>query len=156
MANTEKATAIEIIGVQKLLKALSKIDKELQKDVRDASGAIADDLVSGARQAAHTPVQVLAASGLKVRRDRVPVVASGKGKVGHRSTPIPAIFYGAEFGGQRRPTTLQFASHKGRDGYFLYPTARARGKRYADMWGDAIDKAFKAWDDKSAKGMTNG
>lgn len=148
-ATGSKGTAIEVVGVNKLLRVLSKIPKELQAEVRDASQAIANDLVSAAKNAAHTPTQRLVAGGLKARRDRVPVVAtSGSLKPGVRTRDV---FYGAEFGGGRRPSTQQFPPHRGRLGYFFYPTARARGAKYADMWGDAIDKAFKDWNDQSAK-----
>jgi len=141
----ETQTAIEIVGMRQLLRALSKIPKDLQNDVRDASQAIANDLASAGRNAAQTPLQVLAATGLKAKRDRVPVVTSGRGAIrpGVRATDI---WYGAEFGGAQRPTTQQFPPHKGRRGYFFYPTARAHGDRYADLWADAVDKAFKEWD----------
>jgi hypothetical protein len=136
-------TVAEIKGLPQLLRLLNKIPKDLQAEVRDASQAIANDLVSGAKSAAHTPLQRKAANALKAKRDRVPVVKAG-GMAG--DVPVKDIFYGAEFGGGARPTTQQFLSHKGRSGYFLYPTARARGRRYAEMWAEAVDKAFKDWD----------
>lgn len=141
-------TEVEIKGINQLLRALNKIDKDLQNKVRDASGKIASDLVAGAKSAAHTRQQALAAQALKVKRDRVPVVRVGKTMLrpGLKGTDI---FYGAEFGGGRRPTTQQFPEHRGRRGYFLYPTARARGKRYADLWADAVDDAFEAWNYKA-------
>ena len=143
-----KDTEVEIKGVSQLLRALGKISKDLQNDVRDASGKIAADLVSGARAAANTKQQSLAASALKVKRDRVPVVRVGRTMLrpGLKGTDI---FYGAEFGGGLRPETQQFPPHRGKRGYFLYPTAKARGRRYADMWADAVDDAFKAWNYKA-------
>jgi hypothetical protein len=150
MANPKsRETAVHVTGVRQLLKALSKIDKDLQAEVRDASQDIATDLVSGAKNAAATPLQNKVAGGLKVKRDRVPVV-SASGKVD--GIPMRDIFYGAEFGGGRRPTTQQFTPHQGRRGYFLYPTARARGRHYAALWADAVDQAFKAWDYRAPKG----
>lgn len=144
MAKSERQTVFEIKGMRELLRALNKIPKELQNDVRDASQGIATDLVAGAKGAASTPLQNLAATGLKAKRDRVPVVsASGSVRAGVKTQDI---FYGAEFGGRRRPSTMQFLPHKGQQGYFLYPTARARGKRYFEMWAEAIDKAFRDWD----------
>ena len=139
----------EVLGLKQLLRVLSKLPKDLQNDVRDASQAIATDLAAGAQAAASTPLQTLAASTLKARRDRVPVVAS-TGTV-RKGVLARDIFYGAEFGGQRRKTTLQFMPWRGNSsgaGYFLYPTARARGQRYFEMWGEALDKAFKDWDYK--------
>lgn len=149
MAKAETAQALDIKGVNALLRALSKIPKNLQADVRDASQAIANDLAAGARGAAHTPLQRMASTGLKAKRDRVPVVqTSGMVRAGVR---MRDVFYGAEFGGGRRATTQQFPPHKGQVGYFLYPYARAHANKYADMWADAVDKAFKDWDDQSAR-----
>lgn len=141
----DKDTIVKVEGMRELLRALSKIDKDLQADVRDASGQIANDQVNAAKNAASTPLQSLAASGLKVKRDRVPVIRVGKGMVkpGVREMDI---FYGAEFGGRRRNTTQQFLEHRGTRGYFFYPTARARGKHYATLWADAVDNAFREWD----------
>lgn len=147
MAKSERQTAFEVKGLNQLLRVLSKLPKDLQNDVRDASAEIASDLVSGAKQAASTPVQHLAAGGLKVRRDRIPTVSAGGSlKAGVK---VQDVFYGAEFGGQRRPTTQQFAPHRGQEGYFLYPTARKRATRHFGMWAAAVDKAFKDWDYKA-------
>lgn len=138
----------EVEGLRALLRALNKIPKDLQNEIRDASTEIATELVSGARNAAHTPLTQMVASGLKVKRDRIPVVRTGVGKVGSGGARMPDVFYGAEFGGRKRPTTQQFLPHRGQRGYFLYPTARANGKRYFTLWADAVDKAFKQWDHK--------
>lgn len=142
MAKTNTAQAVDIKGIRALLRALSKIDKALQADVRDASQAIANDLAAGAKNAAHTPLQNKAAAGLKAKRDRIPAV---------QTAGVKDIFYGAEFGGGRRPSTRQFLPHKGQEGYFLYPYARAHARDYTDQWADAVDKAFAAWNDQSAK-----
>ena len=154
MAKYETAQAVNVVGIRTLLRALSKIDKDLQQEVRDASQAIANDLAAGARNAATTPLQRFASVGLKAKRDRIPAVqTSGMLRPGVR---MRDVFYGAEFGGGKQPTTRQFPMHKGQQGYFLYPYARAHGDDYADMWGDAIDKAFKTWDDRSALHGTSG
>lgn len=137
-------TVFKVSGMRELLRALNTIPKDLQKEVRDASQDIANDLASAGKAAATTPLQQLAATGLKARRDRVPVVAvtSGAIRPGVKATDV---WYGAEFGGGSRPTTQQFPPHRGRRGYFFYPTARARGQRYWGEWEDAVDKAFRDW-----------
>ena len=143
----EKATAFEIKGLRQLLRVLNKLPKDLQNDVRDASQAIANDLGAGAKQAAATPQQRLAATGLKVKRDRIPTInARGTIRPGVKAGDI---FFGSEFGGGQRPTTQQFPPHRGQRGYFLYPTARARGSKYFGMWAEAVDKAFKDWNDRT-------
>lgn len=145
---TQTDTVAEIKGLSQLLRVLNKIPKELQNEVRDASQDIASDLVAGAQAAAHTPLQHLAASGLKAKRDRVPVIRVPR-TMARPGTKYTDIFYGAEFGGGARPSTQQFPTHRGRLGYFLYPTARARGRKYAEKWAEAVDKAFKDWDYKA-------
>ena len=142
-------TGIQVAGVKALLRALNKIPKDLQNDVRDASQRIATDIVTGAKNASHTPLQRMVAGGLVARRDRVPVVKTA-GTVG-AGVPTRDVFYGAEFGGGRRPTTQQFPTHKGTQGYFLYPYIRSHSIGYSEIWGDAIDKAFKDWDNQSAR-----
>ena len=147
MAKTDRDTSFEIKGLNQLLRALNTIPKDLQNEVRDASADIATDLVSGAKSAAVGRQAEMVAGGLKVKRDRVPVVsASGTIRKGVR---MRDVFYGAEFGGQNRPTTLQFPPHRRQEGYFLYPTARRRGRHYANLWAEAVDKAFKDWDYKA-------
>lgn len=150
MAKTQSGDeAVHIAGIRALLKALNKIPKDLQANVRDASQSIAGDLVAGARNAARTPLQSMVAGGLVAKRDRVPVVkTSGMVRAG---VPTRHVFYGAEFGGGRRPTTRQFLPHKGQTGYFLYPYARAHGDDFADRWADAVDKAFRDWDNQTAR-----
>lgn len=150
MAKTPKTTDTvgEIKGINQLLKVLSKLPKDLQANVRDASGDIAEGLKDAATNAAHTPLQALAAQGMKVRRDKVPILRVGKNQV-RPGTRENDIFFGAEFGGQRRPTTMQFQPHRGQRGYFLYPTARANGRKNAEMWIKAVDDAMKSWDYKA-------
>ena len=144
-SNTQRDTVAEIKGLNQLLRVLNKIPKELQNEVRDASQEIAGDLVAGAQRAASTPVQNLAASGLKAKRDRVPVVRVPRTMV-RPGTRYTDIFYGAEFGGQGRSTTQQFSPHRGKLGYFLYPTARSMARANTEKWAEAVDKAFRDWD----------
>lgn len=148
MGKSSTQTAFEVRGISELLRALGKIPKDLQNDVRDASTEIANDLVNAASNAASTPQQQLAATGLKVKRDRVPSIRVGRNMVkpGVRESDI---FYGAEFGGRGRPTTMQFPPFRGTRGYFFYPTARAMGEANFKKWTDAVDKAFAAWDYKA-------
>jgi len=148
----DRAPQIQVEGLRRFLRVLNKLPKDLQNETRDASQEIAGKLVTAATNAAHTPLQQLAAKGLKAKRDRIPVVTvSGTLQGKHHKVRATEIFYGAEFGGQQRPTTQQFQPHLGKRGYFLYPTLRAQGSRYYDMWEDAIDKAFKQWEHRGGE-----
>lgn len=150
MAKAEKATAFEIKGINQLLRVLSKLPKDLQNEVRDASTEIAGDLVSGAKAAASTPMERMVVGGLKVKRDRVPVVATG-GTL-RPGVKTRDVFYGAEFGGRARSTTQQFLPHLRQQGRFLYPTARKQARQQATRWAEAIDKAFKDWNYRAPEG----
>lgn len=146
MATKKVDTGIEILGVRELLKALNKIDKDLQNNVRDASQEIASGIVTGAQRAASSPQERLVAGGLKAKRDRVPIVRMPSTMISGHKARYTDIFYGSEFGGQGRPTTQQFLPHRGKRGYWLYPTARAMSHRNFKLWWEAVDKAMKTWD----------
>lgn len=137
-AKRQTDTALYVENQRQVLRSLSKISKELQGEVRDASQAIAGDVAAGAKRSAAKDRQAAMAFGsVRARRDRVPVVVGGG--VRH---PGP-VFFGAEFGGGRRPRTRQFRPHKGREGYHLYPWIRGHGDQITDEWLDAIDKAMR-------------
>lgn len=134
----------EIEGLRRFLRLLNTLPKEMQNETRDASQEIANRMVSSAKNAAHTPLQTLAASTLTAKRDRIPVVQS-KGTV-RKGVKAQDIFYGAEFGGGKRPTTRQFLPHRGKRGYFLYPAIRSNSQRFWDDWVKAIETAMAGWD----------
>jgi hypothetical protein len=48
------------------------------------------------------------------------------------------VFFGAEFGGQARPTTRQFLRHRGRSGYFFWQTVRKKRNDIATEYLKAI------------------
>ena len=54
------------------------------------------------------------------------------------------VFYGAEFGGAARKTTMQFRPHRGRQGYFFWQAVRDNkeeiAKLYFGMMQDTIDR----------------
>jgi hypothetical protein len=53
------------------------------------------------------------------------------------------VFFGAEFGGRRRPTTQQFLRHRGRQGYFFWQAVRDSNGFIAKEYSDAIDRVLK-------------
>ncbi|HZW73563.1 MAG TPA: hypothetical protein VFF43_08435 [Caldimonas sp.] len=140
--------AMEIDGLAPTLRAFNTYGKEANAELRDASGKIAGKT---AAQAAHVgaslPQQApLAASSLRVARDRVPALQMGGArKVGHRRAPVGALIYGAEFGGRGSSKTMQFLPHRGRDGYFLFPTIRARGLDDTAIYLEHLDALGARW-----------
>jgi len=75
------------------------------------------------------------------------------------------VFFGTEFGGGKyrkgNPTprttnrgsvvrkgggyTSQFRPHKGRQGYFFYPTVRSEGPNIVRMYADGVERVRKDW-----------
>jgi hypothetical protein len=52
------------------------------------------------------------------------------------------VFFGAEFGGGRSPTTKQFLRHRGKAGYFFWPTVRKNKNNIATEYLNAIDRVL--------------
>jgi hypothetical protein len=110
-------------------------------------------------------VPVIVAGGSK----RLPVTSSRKSRKGDRQT-YGDIFFGYEFGGSRgsiaamggagkgqqlaytsrrrvrystfHARTSQFPPHRGREGYFLYPTIRSMNHEIGQRYFDALDRAL--------------
>ncbi len=64
---------------------------------------------------------------------------------GRNNAPVGAVVKGAEFGGQGRPTTMQFLPHTGTDGHVFYPTVRRRADDVIEKWASAIDEWIDEW-----------
>jgi hypothetical protein len=55
------------------------------------------------------------------------------------------VFRGSEFGGGRRKTTRQFLRHRGRSGYFFWPTVRKNRENIAKLYLQGIDQVVKTF-----------
>jgi hypothetical protein len=53
------------------------------------------------------------------------------------------VFFGAEFGGRRRPTTKQFLRHRGRQGYFFWQAVRDKKSFIVAEYSDAVERVLK-------------
>jgi len=142
--------------VQGLKRALGKLPKEASDELRAASKGIALDVAQEASSRARGlhPAARLVASSLTASRDRVPVVklggsrklpphSGGRARNGKRQT-VGDIIWGAEFGGGGKPRSRQFPPHRGRDGYFLWPTVRENSKGIQAAYSRALDKALES------------
>jgi hypothetical protein len=161
MATTAATVRIEFEGLPETLKAFTAYGKAANTELRAEAGLIAADLADDARAAAlsDSPQAALIAPSIKVRKDRVPVVVAGgtmrvnptraAGKTGaakKRTQPTAgSIFFGAEFGGRRRPTTQQFRPHRGTRGYFFYPVVRREAAKMRGRYGAVLDRLGAKW-----------
>lgn len=126
-----------IEGYDEFIRDTTKIQHDLPDAMREASLAIARDLVNAASGAANTSQAQLAAQEFSV---------DDNGQDGAIISNSSVLFFGSEFGGQGRPETMHFPPHNGREGYWFYPTKRANDEQYMDMWDKGVEAAMKSWD----------
>lgn len=152
MATERIKMGIEIVGIKETMKLLKGMDKELSKQARQISFDITDQEANAIRDRAGRSgnrQSIMAARSVKAKRDRVPTIQGGgsmrlspsKGK----KVPAEKVFFGAEFGGQGRKTTMQFRPHLGRTGYFFWPQLRDDTDQMFEDWSKALQKL--RWDD---------
>jgi hypothetical protein len=157
--------AIEIIGIAEFLRDASKADANFNIEMRKAARQVAANLVIKAKAEAATmtrsrqAIQVM--RGMKAKSDRIPTVSlshkspfiSKSNPNKNRKRPVTRgdVFFGAEFGGGATPRTKQFLRHRGRSGYFFWPTVRKEKENIAKEYLEAIDRVLvKLADDKAA------
>jgi len=124
---------LHVDGLQETLRAFNRYGKEANKELRQAAGGIADQLVPALILAAGSasPQAALVAPTVKRRSDRVPTIVAGGSKRirpntrSYRRVTAGDIFFGSEHGGGRRPGTRQFPEWVGKGGYWFWPTVRA-------------------------------
>jgi hypothetical protein len=90
--------------------------------------------------------------GMRAKSDRIPTVRlsektgfvskSRPNRIRKRKVTRGDVFFGAEFGGGARPTTQQFLRHRGRSGYFFWPTVRNKKNEIATEYLNAIDRVL--------------
>lgn len=125
----------EIKGYDEFIRDTKKIEAALPRSMNEASLSIAQEWVSAATGAANTSQAQLAAQALAV----------GTSEDGAEITNSSPLFYGSEFGGQARPSTMHFPPHNGRRGYWFYPARRANDDRFMEIWDKGIELAMKEW-----------
>lgn len=149
-------TPIKIEGLTEFLRKAAKADDRFNTEIRKASVQVAELLVVAAKFEAGTVSRSRQASevmkGMRAKSDRVPTVRLSE-KQGFVSQSRPNrkrkrkvtrgdVFFGAEFGGGARPETRQFLRHRGRSGYFFWPTVRKKKNEIATEYLNAIDKVL--------------
>lgn len=153
--------AIQIQGIYEFLRDASKADKRFDVEMRKSAQVVAQLLVDKAKAEAATVTRSRQATevmkGMRARSDRIPTVkldhksgfvsASNPNRKRKRKVTRGDVFFGAEFGGQARPTTKQFLRHRGRSAYFFWPTVRKEKENIAREYLDAIQKVLNTLKD---------
>ena len=147
---------IVVEGLGAFLRKASLKSEFFNKEMRLASQQVAENLVVKARTEAGSITRSRQATevmkGMRARRDRIPTVKLSE-KSGFVSQSRPNrkrarkvtrgdVFFGAEFGGARTPKTQQFLRHRGKAGYFFWPTVRKEKTTIAREYQAAIQKVL--------------
>ena len=172
-SNIQNDAPVQILGINEYLRSASKAYPEFNKYARIASKQVAELLVVAAKFEAASVTRNRQAmevmKGMRARSDRVPTIKldenslfqSKSRKFGSsyniksrrrvkRQVTRGDVFFGAEFGGGARPTTRQFLRHRGRSGYFFWPTVRKHKADIADAYLGAIQKVLDGLSAKTA------
>ena len=126
----------ELEGYNEFARDTEKIEREFPEAMRQAAIEFATDWVSAAQANASTSQQSTAAQSLIVS-------TSGDGA---QITADSPLFYGSEFGGQSRPSTMHFPPYNGQRGYWFYPARRDNQERLDEQWDRGVEIAMKPWD----------
>ncbi len=151
------ANTVQVKDLFETLRKFSKASPEFNKELRIVAYTISRDIEAKVRIEAGSvsrSVQALqVAAGLRASNDRIPTIKlRGKESFVSRSRPNSKrkvkvtradVFFGAEFGGGVRRTTLQFLRHRGQSGYFFWPTVRKRKNEIAKEYLEGIDRVVK-------------
>jgi hypothetical protein len=167
--------AIEIDGIGKFLRDASRANANFNNEMRKAAEMVAQNLLDKAKNEARTVTRnrqaIEVMKGMRASRDRIPTIKlqenspfQSKSSKFTSSRNIKTrrrvkrqvtrgdVFFGAEFGGQATPRTKQFLRHRGRSGYFFWPTVRKEKQNIANEYLAAIDRVLaKLADDNAEK-----
>jgi hypothetical protein len=150
---------IRIEGATETLAAFNKLSRDANKELRDETYEIADDVAGHMRGAAARDgaQSALMVPTIKARRDRVPNVSAGGGlPVGRYGKPAGALIFASEFGmsgrsgwySRRRYRVSrgrQWHPHIGNTGYWFFPTARRLEPEVQRRWLAVADRLLRAW-----------
>jgi len=160
-----RAGFVRITGVDGVIKALNQSSREVNVEVRKAGRSIAKEVAKDIKDAAKgvspgSPAQAsLAAISVQGRSDRVVYISGGGSRVLRttkkvyrkdgsvrtvkRSTPLVAskVFFGSEFGS----SLPQFPPHRGKEGYYFWPTLRRDADKITQKYLEAVASVLRKW-----------
>lgn len=149
------AVRLRITGARETLAAFRQLPKDASKELRDANQQISTDLADKIRAAAESssPQSAAVAPSIKARRDRVPSITAGGGRLatkqrrrsrGQAKTTAGKLVFGANFGASY---LKQFRRHSGagEDDYWFFRTVEDNEARIVDEWTQAADRVLNQW-----------
>ena len=136
MANTRRQ-ALYIEGLDETMQKFRSLPRDVKAGADEQVRAVAKFVATQTTAAASTAAERKAATTIKAQKASVSLGGGGK-----KSRP-GGMSLGTEFGGRGRPRTMQFRPHRGRDGYFFWPTIRANSSRIKQMWDDLVEQLIE-------------
>lgn len=136
---------VRIDGAQATLKAFRDLPKEASDALRDAAQDLSEQMANWLRAAGSGEGRQasLLTGTVKAKRDRLPyVTVGGTKRIGHPwpgagRAPAYALLFGSEFGSSRGHG---FKPHRGKVGYWVFPTIEAHEGEIAREWTKAADE----------------
>ena len=155
--NKKLAGDVEIFGLKEMQRALRKAPPETRKRVNAGSKEVAEHVVQlmkvRARTVPHAHQYELVVPSLRAIAGRTPRMRIGgtrKARVSRKARPsVGEFLHGVEFGGRARKrtsrggSTMQFAPHRGRKGYVIFPTIAASHEFIKKEYSRQIDKVLR-------------
>lgn len=129
-------------GLADFLRDLKEIDPKLARALGQVNKAAADLIAGKARSAASSHGSTLAHAAPSIR-----AAADQKRSKIFLGGPGHPEALGAEFGGQRRPTTQQFEPWRGSDhnaGYALFPAIREGQDAWVALYDRSLQQLFRS------------
>lgn len=135
----DRSQAVQVKGLADFQRELKALDSRLPRELTAANKAAAEFIAGRARSRASGLGGVAAKTAPSIRA----AAEQRRSKINLGGDNAPWAL-GAEFGGRGRPTTQQFQPHRGREGYFLYPTIRDTEAEFMDVYERCIDQVMRA------------
>ena len=156
-----------IEGVAEFLREANKADPRFKKEMRKASNLVAKTIVADVRTTAigvrhqttgsigANSIYTQAAKALSASSGQTPTIYLRKGRYKSRNrkrkpVEVSDVFFGAEFGGQSRSSTMQFnpyrraAGGRGGRGQFFWPTVRRDSRKIANTYLAAVERVLQS------------
>ena len=130
--------SLYIEGLKETIAAFNALPVEVKAKSDLLVKEIAAYVATSTHAAASTRAEVMAAGTIKAAANAV--------SLGGGRTRAGRMALGTEFGGKARATTQQFRTHRGRQGYFFWPTIRAESAVIRRKWDDLLDAALRKFD----------
>lgn len=137
MATSVKRGSLSVAGLADTQAAFRKLPKDIRVGSDETVRAVARFVAAEAKAAASTPAERKAATTIKAQKNSVSLGGGGRKQAAGR------MALGTEFGGRGRPTTQQFRTHRGTQGYFFWPSIRRNSTKIKEMWDEMVDEALK-------------